>query len=36
MERSGSIQWIEDISEQFDVRDENGNLAPRYPGRIRG
>ena len=35
MERSGTIQWVEDISEQFDVRDENGNLAPAYPGRIR-
>ncbi|MFM8530008.1 MAG: SDR family NAD(P)-dependent oxidoreductase [Ilumatobacteraceae bacterium] len=33
MERSGSIQWIEDISRQFDTRDENGNLAAPYPRR---
>jgi hypothetical protein len=35
MERSGSIQWVEDVSEEFDVRDENGRLAPRYHGRQR-
>ena len=35
MERSGTIQWIEDISEQFDVRDENGRLAPKYHSRPR-
>ena len=33
MERSGSIQWVEDLSREFDVRDENGNLAPSYPQR---
>jgi dehydrogenase/reductase SDR family member 1 len=33
MERSGTIQWIEDISAEFDVRDENGNLAARYHSR---
>jgi dehydrogenase/reductase SDR family protein 1 len=33
MERSGSIQWVEDISREFDVKDENGNVAPAYPGR---
>ncbi len=33
MERSGSIQWVEDLSREFDVKDENGNLAPAYPGR---
>jgi hypothetical protein len=33
MERSGSIQWVEDISEEFDVRDENGNRAVKYAGR---
>jgi dehydrogenase/reductase SDR family protein 1 len=33
MARSGSIQWVEDVSEEFDVRDENGRLAPRYHGR---
>lgn len=35
MERSGTIQWIEDISEEFDVRDENGRLAPKYHSRPR-
>jgi dehydrogenase/reductase SDR family protein 1 len=35
MERSGSIQWVEDVSEEFDVRDENGRLAPRYHSRRR-
>jgi len=35
MDRSGSIQWIEDLSREFDVRDENGNLAPPYPARGR-
>jgi len=35
MARSGSIQWVEDLSEEFDVRDEHGRLAPRYHGRQR-
>ncbi|MFP6808263.1 MAG: SDR family NAD(P)-dependent oxidoreductase [Pseudomonadales bacterium] len=34
MSRSGSIQWVEDLSKEFDVRDENGNLAPAYPQRM--
>jgi NAD(P)-dependent dehydrogenase (short-subunit alcohol dehydrogenase family) len=33
MERSGTIQWVEDLSEQFDIRDEHGRLAPRYAKR---
>lgn len=33
LDRSGTIQWIEDVSEEFDVRDENGNLAARYHSR---
>ncbi len=33
MERSGSIQWIEDLSEEFDTRDENGNPAVKYKTR---
>ena len=33
MDRSGTIQWIEDISEQFDTRDENGNCAVKYKTR---
>ena len=35
MERSGSIQWVEDVSEEFDIRDERGQLAPRYHSRQR-
>jgi dehydrogenase/reductase SDR family protein 1 len=35
MERSGSIQWVEDVSKQFDVRDEHGRLAPPYAKRVR-
>ncbi len=35
MERSGTIQWCEDLSRTFDVRDENGNLLPEYGRRIR-
>ena len=33
MERSGTLQWIEDISAEFDTRDENGNLAVKYHSR---
>jgi NAD(P)-dependent dehydrogenase (short-subunit alcohol dehydrogenase family) len=33
MERSGSVQWIEDLSVEFDTRDENGNLAVKYHSR---
>lgn len=33
MARSGTIQWVEDVSREFDVRDENGNLAPAYARR---
>ena len=35
MDRSGTIQWVEDVSEEFDVRDENGRLAPQYHSRQR-
>ena len=33
MARSGTIQWVEDLSKEFDVRDEHGNLAPVYSQR---
>lgn len=33
MARSGAIQWCEDLSREFDVRDENGNLLPAYGQR---
>ncbi len=29
-ERSGSIQWVEDLGEEFDVLDENGKRPPGY------
>ena len=31
--RTGTVQWVEDVSREFDVRDENGNLAPAYARR---
>jgi dehydrogenase/reductase SDR family protein 1 len=33
MARSGSIQWVEDLSHEFDIRDERGALAPGYRAR---
>jgi len=33
MERSGSIQWVEDLAEEFDLTDENGVRPPGYPRR---
>ena len=33
MARSGSIQWVEDLAEEFDVYDENGNRPPGYRNR---
>ena len=33
MARSGSIQWVEDLSREFDIRDERGELAPSYKAR---
>ncbi len=33
MERSGSIQWVEDLGEEFDVLDENGKRPPGYRNR---
>jgi NAD(P)-dependent dehydrogenase (short-subunit alcohol dehydrogenase family) len=35
MERSGTIQWIEDLAEEFDVVDENGNRPARWARRVR-
>lgn len=32
-ERSGTIQWVEDLAEDFDVVDENGRRPPRYAQR---
>lgn len=33
MTRTGTIQWVEDLSREFDVRDEEGRLAPAYQRR---
>lgn len=34
MERSGSIQWIEDVAEQLDIIDEYGRRPARYVKRL--
>jgi len=36
MSRSGSIQWVEDLVDEFDMVDEHGRKPPRYPTRKRG
>ena len=36
MERSGSIQWVEDLIDEFDLVDEHGRKPPPYPQRNRG
>ena len=33
--RSGSIQWVEDLAEEFDVVDEQGRRPPGYKRRVR-
>lgn len=33
MARSGSIQWVEDLAEEFDLVDEDGRRPPGYPAR---
>ena len=33
MERSGTIQWIEDVAEQFGVLDEHGHTLAKYAKR---
>jgi NAD(P)-dependent dehydrogenase (short-subunit alcohol dehydrogenase family) len=35
LDRSGSIQWVEDLIDEFDLVDEHGNKPPRYPQRVR-
>jgi dehydrogenase/reductase SDR family protein 1 len=34
MARSGTVQWIEDLAEEFDVLDEFGRRPPRYARRL--
>ena len=33
MARTGTIQWVEDLAEEFDVLDENGTRPPGYARR---
>jgi len=33
MDRSGTIQWVEDLAEEFDLQDEHGKRPPGYPMR---
>ena len=33
MARSGTIAWVEDLAEEFDILDENGRRPPGYPRR---
>ena len=33
MQRTGTIQWVEDLAEEFDLVDEHGKRPPRYEQR---
>ncbi len=33
MSRSGTIQWVEDLAEEFDLKDEHGRRPPPYERR---
>ena len=35
MDRSGEIQWVEDLAEQLDVVDEHGRRPAKYAKRLR-
>jgi NAD(P)-dependent dehydrogenase (short-subunit alcohol dehydrogenase family) len=35
LQRSGSIQWVEDLAEEFDIVDEQGKRPPRYQQRAQ-
>lgn len=35
MARSGSIQWVEDLADEFDLHDEHGRRPPGYARRHR-
>jgi NAD(P)-dependent dehydrogenase (short-subunit alcohol dehydrogenase family) len=35
MSRSGSIQWVEDLVDEFGLVDEHGNQPPGYARRVR-
>jgi NAD(P)-dependent dehydrogenase (short-subunit alcohol dehydrogenase family) len=35
MDRSGTIQWVEDVAEEFDIVDEHGRRPAAYTRRTR-
>ena len=35
MDRSGTIQWVEDLADEFGFVDENGKKPPGYQRRLR-
>ncbi len=35
MDRSGTVQWVEDVAEELDVVDENGQRPAPYAKRVR-
>jgi NAD(P)-dependent dehydrogenase (short-subunit alcohol dehydrogenase family) len=35
MARTGTIQWVEDLADEFDILDEHGKRPPGYPRRVR-
>jgi len=35
MDRSGTIQWVEDLAEEFDITNADGSRPPPYPQRAR-
>ena len=35
MDRSGTVQWVEDLADEFGFVDENGTTPPGYQRRLR-
>jgi len=35
MSRSGSIQWVEDLADEFDINEADGSRPPKYEQRAR-
>ena len=35
MGRSGSVQWVEDLADEFGFVDEDGQQPPGYQRRVR-
>ena len=35
MKRSGSIAWVEDLADEFDINEADGSRPPRYEQRVR-